>query len=247
MPTPPNPSPVGPFAKLHEFDDGEQAADALASAVETRLREGLAKHGRATLVGSGGSTPKRLYEILSETRLDWSKVTVVLADERWVDPGQKGSNESFLIETLLQNEAAAANFVGLKTSHARPADAVDAVDETLARVHRPFDAVVLGMGGDGHTLSWFPEADGLNTAIAPDGKLAAAVTAHPSEVTGPFVERMTLTLAALKGACLTALLISGDAKRKVWSQAAEPGRVEALPVRAVLNAPDLGLQTYWWP
>ena len=241
------PTPLNLVTALQEFDDGEQAAKALANAVESRLREGLARNGRASLVVSGGSTPKRLYEILSAKSLDWSRVTVVLADERWIDPGLKGSNETFLRDTLLQNEAAAAEFIGLKTPHATPAEAVDAVDAAVSTAHQPFDAVVLGMGGDGHTLSWFPEADGLDAAIAEDGRRVAAVTAHQSEVTGPFTQRMTLTLKALKGAHFTALLISGDAKRKVWAEAAGPGRMEKLPVRAVLNATDLGLQTYWWP
>jgi 6-phosphogluconolactonase len=232
---------------LQEFDDGEHAAEALAAAVESRLREGLARNGVASLVLSGGSTPKRLYEILSTKALDWSRVTVVLADERWVDPGLKGSNETFLRETLLQNEAAGATFVGLKTPDPTPFEAVDAVDERLASVHRPFDAVVLGMGGDGHTLSWFPEAEGLDAAIDPAGRNVAAVRATPSEVTGPFTERMTLTLSALKGAEFTALLISGETKRAVWRTAAGPGRVEKLPVRALLQAENISLQTYWWP
>lgn len=232
---------------LQEFDDGEQAAEALASAVESRLREGLARNGTASLVVSGGSTPKRLYEILSHKTLDWSRVTIVLADERWVDPGLKGSNETFVRQALLQNAAAEATFVGLKTPDLTPFEAVESVDETLHGVHQPFDAVVLGMGGDGHTLSWFPEADGLEAAIDPEGRKVAAVRATPSDVTGPFTERLTLSLAALKGAQFTALLISGEAKRSVWRAAAGPGRVEKLPVRALLQATDLELQTYWWP
>jgi 6-phosphogluconolactonase len=241
------PTALSLVTALQEFDDGEQAAEALAAAVESRLRESLARNGVASLVASGGSTPKRLYEILSHKALDWSQVTVVLADERWVDPGLNGSNETFLRDTLLQNHAAAANFVGLKTPDLTPFEAVETVDETLAHIHRPFDAVVLGMGGDGHTLSWFPDADGLDAALDPEGRLAAAVRATPSEVTGPFTDRMTLTLSALKGAHFTALLISGESKRKVWREAAGPGRVEKLPVRAVLQTEDLGLQTYWWP
>lgn len=241
------PTALSLVTALQEFIDGEQAAEVLAAAVESRLREGLARNGVASLVVSGGSSPKRLYEILSRKALAWSQVTVVLADERWVDPGLAGSNETFVLETLLQNEAAAAHFIGLKTPAQSPFDAVDEVDARLAQVHRPFDAVVLGMGGDGHTLSWFPEADGLEAAIDPNGRLAAAVTATPSGVTGPFTKRMTLTLAALYGAQFTALLISGEAKRKVWREAAGPGRVEKLPVRAILQSENLGLQTYWWP
>ncbi|MFW5660871.1 MAG: 6-phosphogluconolactonase, partial [Oceanicaulis sp.] len=227
--------------------DAETAAAALAAAVEARLREGLARRGRASLCASGGSTPKRLYEILREADLDWSKVNVVLADERWVDPGLAGSNETFLKTTLTTGRAASAQFVGLKTKAASPSEALDEIEQRLAAVPLPFDAVVLGMGADGHTLSWFPEADGLGHALDRDGRLAAAIEAERSEATGPFTARATLTLAALQGAKFCALLISGEDKRAAWRAAAGPGRVELAPVRALMRDAAIDLQSYWWP
>lgn len=242
-----NPTPLSLITALQEFKDGEAAAKTLASAIEARLREGLARRGRASLVASGGSTPKGLYEQLSHADLDWTKVTIILADERWVDPGMPGSNETFLKTHLLINAASDAVFVGLKTPAATPAEGLAEIEGRLSHAPRPFDAVVLGMGGDGHSLSWFPEADGLDAALATDGPLAARLTAIRSEVTGPFVERVTLTQAALTGTKFCALLISGEGKRAAWRAAAGPGRVEAMPVRALMRDPDLDLQTYWWP
>lgn len=242
-------APLTPAAApaLHVFDTAEAAALALSRTVQARLLEGLAQRGAASLVVSGGSSPQRLYEYLSAADLDWRRVTIVLADERWVDPGEAGSNETFVRSTLLQGAAAAARFVGLKTPAARPADALPALEQALATLPHPFDAVIVGMGADGHTLSWFPEADGLEAALATDQGRAAAIIARPSPVTGPYPERVTLTRAALAGARYCALLISGDAKREVFTQAAGPGRAEAMPVRALMRDTGLNLQTYWWP
>lgn len=247
MPTADTPLTPEAVSTLHAFDTAEIAAITLSRTVEAHLLEGLSQRGAASLVVSGGSSPQRLYEHLSGRDLDWSRVTVVLADERWVDPGEAGSNETFVRNTLLKGAAAAARFVGLKTPAARPAEALPALETELTSTPHPFDAVIVGMGTDGHTLSWFPEADGLDAALATDKGLAATIRAKPSPVTGPYLDRVTLTRRALAGARCCALLISGDAKRDVFTLAASPGRVEAMPVRALIHDPALNLQTYWWP
>jgi 6-phosphogluconolactonase len=247
MPNQSDPSALSLVTDMREFADGEAAAATLAAGLEARLREGVARRGRASLVASGGSTPKLLYQTLSRADLDWSKITIVLADERWVDPGMPGSNETFLRTHLVTGAAAAATFIGLKTPAATPAEGLAEIAARLQTAPRPFDAVVLGMGSDGHVLSWFPDAEGLSEALQPDAPLAAAISAKPSEVTGPFTERATLTRAALNGARFCALLISGEDKRAAWRAAAGPGRVEAMPVRALMRDAEIDLQSYWWP
>lgn len=247
MPGADAPSTPEAVSALHVFDTAEAAAVSLSQTVQARLLEGLAQRGAASLIVSGGSSPQRLYAHLSGADLDWSRVTVVLADERWVSPGEAGSNETFIRSTLLKEAAAAARFVGLKTPAPRPADAVPVLESTLATTPHPFDAVIVGMGTDGHTLSWFPEAEGLAAALATDGSWTAAIRAKPSTVTGPYLERVTLTRRAMAGARYCALLISGETKRDILMQAAGPGPVEAMPVRALLQDQALDLQTYWWP
>jgi|TARA_R110000868_G_scaffold2384_5_gene17646 6-phosphogluconolactonase len=232
---------------IHEFSTSGEADIALAADIERVLRAALEARGQAALAVSGGSTPRRLYERLSGLELDWSRISVVLADERWVEPGEAGSNESFIRAALLQNAAAHARFYPLKTSHSNPRAAAPAVSERLATCPLPFDVVVLGMGSDGHTLSWFPEASGLDAALEAQGPLAAPISAHPSAVTGAHPERLTLTRAALEGARFVALLIHGQEKASVLAEAQSPGAVTAMPVRALIRDPAIDLQVYAAP
>ncbi len=223
---------------------------ALADEVAASLRSALAARGRAVLAVSGGSTPAALYRILADTELDWDRVTVVLVDERWVDPGQAGSNETFVHETLLQGRAAHAVFVGLKTAHAAPTDAAPerahAVAEALAGA--PIDVAVLGLGADGHTASWFPHADGLEAALAADAPLVAAIRAAPSAVTGAHLDRLTLTLPALRDARQSIIMITGPEKRRAYEAALdELNAVADMPVRALLAATGATVSTRWAP
>ena len=97
--------------EMTEHASVEAMAEALSAEIEERLARAIAERGAASLAVSGGSTPKPLYQQLSDADLDWSKVTVVLVDERWVDPGEAGSNEDFVRASLLQGKAAHSEHV----------------------------------------------------------------------------------------------------------------------------------------
>ena len=85
---------------LREFKDRDACADALAATLAEQLRAGIAENGRATLVLSGGSSPIGLFERLALIELDWSRVTVLPSDERWVPVTDPESNERLLREQL---------------------------------------------------------------------------------------------------------------------------------------------------
>lgn len=224
---------------LITFSDNHAMAARLADVIETQLARAIAANGTARLAVSGGSTPAALYKKLSERDLDWTRVSVLLVDERWVAPGEPGSNETFVRETLMQNNAASAVLYGLWRDAKTPADAVPQLNEELTEVFPVCDSVVLGMGNDCHTASWFPHAEGLGAALT-SKELLTSIRAAPSEVVGEHRDRVTMTLSAVAGARFICLLLAGQSKRDAFEVAQKAEPMEAAPVRAILKArPDL--------
>lgn len=224
---------------LHRFDDGETLAAALADAVAADLRAAIDARGAATLAVSGGSTPKRFLEALSTRRLDWPKVTVTLVDERWVPPQHERSNAALVQAHLLHGAAGSATFLPLYVSAPTPEAGLPRVALALDALPLPLDAVVLGMGGDGHTASFFPGGDRLAEALDPHGRARVL----PMRAAGAGEPRITLTLPLLAGARAAYLHIQGEDKRAVLEQARSGAD---YPIAAVLRqAPRL--QTYWCP
>ena len=100
---------------IHEFDTPDLLTQNLAKQIMTLLEQAIKAKGKASLVVSGGSTPKPLFTLLSQTDFAWEKVTVTLADERWVNATHQDSNEKLVRDNLLQGKVAAATFVSLTT------------------------------------------------------------------------------------------------------------------------------------
>ncbi len=223
----------------HRYPDRGSLTAALANQVADDLRTAIIQRGEASLVVSGGSTPRPFFERLSQEPLAWDRVTVTLADERWVPEDHEASNERLLRQNLLVGEASKAKIVGLKTPEDTPEEGRAACEQNLATLARPFDVVVLGMGGDGHTASLFPAApelaDGLDLTST-DSCLAV----RPPEAPHP---RMSLTLKALLASRRLILHITGEEKWQVYQRALQPGPMEELPIRAVLRS---GRVEVWW-
>ena len=223
-----------------DFRDKQQLADALADAVAANLKAGIGSRGSASLAVSGGSTPARFFKALSE-RADvlWDKVTVTLVDERWVDETSERSNGRLVKANLLQGRAAAASFVPLYQGGVEP-DAF-AAGRAQRRVPQPFDAVILGMGNDGHTASFFPGGDNLAEALTADGPVVAIRAPGAGE------PRVTLTLRVLLATRALYLHIEGGEKVATLAQAEAEGPVEDMPVRAILRQTQTPLTIYWCP
>ncbi|MDQ7019760.1 MAG: 6-phosphogluconolactonase [Robiginitomaculum sp.] len=220
----------------------------LARLIADRLALSVAQNGRASLALSGGSTPRGLYEQLSHEPINWAKVDVTLVDERFVPPDHEASNEKLVRETLLQNQAAAANFMGLKGTAQTPQGAAMIANKALGAMGLPFDAVVLGMGEDGHTASWFSGAEELGGVLDPQNPvLCAPLNAPPSPITGPYTSRLTLTLSALKEARLCVLALKETGKKEAYEKALQPGPVKDMPIRAIMRMPLGAFWPCWTP
>ena len=233
--------------ELHAFDDREALTAALAVTCAEALAHAIAKGGRASAALSGGSTPAPLYLALAACPLDWTKVDLALVDERWVDPADKASNEGLLRACFAPALRAGASFTAMKTAAASPAEAL-AEREPAHAALRPLDLVVLGMGPDGHTASWFPNAEGLDAALDPENdRTLAAVRAVHSAVAGAYVERMTLTRPAVVEAARVVMMITGEDKRDAFERARAAGPENDAPVRALWRDADSDLDVYWAP
>lgn len=238
----PAPLDLPEAVQQYRYADGAQRAQALAEAAAEALRDGLRRRGAASLIVSGGRTPIPFFEALSSMALDWSGVTVSLADDRWVPADHADSNERLVRAHLLRAAAAAARFVPLVDATQTPQQHLAAAERALAQLPRPCDALVLGMGDDGHTASLFPGAPG--TAEAMDLRQPQRVAAV-TPATAPH-RRISLTLRALLDARLLLIHIAGEGKRAVIEHAAR-GTPAQYPIAAVLQQQAVPVRLYFSP
>ncbi len=218
--------------------DSEHLAAALAERVIAILADAITSKGSASLVVSGGRTPKRLFEILASRDLDWEKVSITLADDRLVPADHDDLNAKLVRTFLLQDKAAAAKFYPLWDGKGEPANmAATALQNFEGR----FDVLLLGMGDDGHTASLFPQAPGLAKALdITDAEPLLILPATPTRQA-----RVSLTLSRLAHSAHILLAFDGKSKRAVYERALSQGPIAELPVRAVLRQAQAPVEVYW--
>ncbi len=193
-------------------------------------RSGKGEKGVAVAL-SGGGTPRQTLSVLSSepyrSRFPWGMVHFFQVDERWVSPADPSSNQRMQREALVSRAPVTPDhFHPVDTSPSDPREGARRYEETLRRFFREktgrfprFDAILLGLGADGHTASLFPGSPAL------EEETAWVTTAEGG---APPVSRVTLTLPVLNAASHVVFLVSGKEKATVLEEVLS-GRGSGLP------------------
>ena len=229
---------------IQTFAAGSTWAAACAERLTGALSNALAANGRAVFAGSGGSTPSPIYARLAQADLDWAKVTATLVDERYVPETSPDSNARLIRDVLLQDKAAAASFIPLYTPEVTVDRAAAVAAHALgAATGGRFDAVLLGMGEDGHICSMFPESPTLKTLLTPTLKPTVLGVPHGRDGLAPSLERLSINLPYLIQARRVILALKGAAKRAVFEREAA-GDPRIHPIAALIAA-KVPLEVLW--
>ena len=232
----------GPSGRLFVLSSPEELAKAAAGRLWGIARERamvLDRSGKKakgiSVALSGGGTPRLTLEVLSSepyrSRFPWDLVHFYQVDERWVSSADPSSNQRMQRESLVSRAPVPPDhFHPVDTSLSDPREGARRYEETLRRLFREkqggfprFDAILLGLGTDGHTASLFPGSPAL------EEETAWVVTAEGGT---PPVPRVTLTLPVLNAASHVIFLVSGTEKARVLEEVVS-GRGAGLPASRV--------------
>ena len=196
----------------HIYPDAAAAAEAAAHRISGLLEEALAGRELATLAVSGGTSPKRMFQVMAAAQFKWDRVHLFWVDERGVPPTDAASNYKLVFENLIQPAHIPARQVHRMMGELQPEKAAkmyaDEIREFfgLEEGEMPhFDVVHRGMGPDAHTASLFP-GDPL---IEDRDRIVGATFASQFNQW-----RITLLPSPLLAARHTVFLVAGDDKKE---------------------------------
>lgn len=213
----------------------------LATEVSELLEAEINEFGNASLLVSGGSTPKGFFEALSLKDISWEKVNVSLVDERFLPDGCADQNGTTVKKYLLSNFASKAKFYPHVLNATDIKDCLAQFKRSIEAIRKPFTVVVLGMGNDGHTASFFPDSSELDQVMDPENTDRVMVVHTPSS---PF-PRITFTFNELINAKKRFLHFYGEEKSKIYQEALRNNGFTPYPIQAFLNNEEKPLKVYF--
>ena len=213
------------------FTDKAKLELELAEEISQKLDLELKNKGEANLLVSGGSTPKKLYEILSYKKIDWKNVSIGLIDERFVATNTKESNELLIKNTLLKNKAADAKFIGLIFNLNDYKENLKITISNNKPFYKSITCSILGMGLDGHTASLFPNFEEVYTDDSIYGDKMIINTKATSEPS----KRISYTKAKILSSKHLFLYFNGKEKIDVFNSAKENKNASIRPISAFIH------------
>lgn len=223
----------------HFYETRLEASTAAADRIAELLANRLDHNGNASIVVSGGTSPRQCMAALANAPLDWQRVQVTLSDERWVPPEHDDSNEKLVREALLTGPAAAATLLPVYADGVSPEERCEQLQDPLPVL--PFSCSLVGIGTDGHFASLFPDAAQLELGLdVESGRLYVPVTTtaspHP---------RISMTLAGISRSDEIALLFFGEEKLEVYRQAKVSSN--GYPLSRLLRQKRAPVRLFWAP
>ncbi|MFK7745301.1 MAG: 6-phosphogluconolactonase [Roseobacter sp.] len=217
-----------------EYADRDILAMSLADKLAGALKNALLTNPEVSLAVPGGTTPGPIFDVLSAVSLDWSRVTVMLSDERWVSDTHDRSNAGLIRSRLLQGAADKATFLPFYKDGMTAHEAAPVLSNEL-ETHLPLSVLLLGMGADMHTASLFPGATGLAAALDANAQAVCAIDTDTQPE-----PRITLSAPVLTGALEKHLVIFGEEKRAALDKA-----MHLPPEQAPIGAVMTGGTVHW--
>ena len=225
---------------LHSFNNFAELTDALVAQWIDIIDSAAAERLPAYFALAGGSTPAPIYRQLDQllSQRDVNNVNLVATDERWVEDTDAQSNEGLFKKSMASSYRRQWNLISLKNDASTPEIATEAISHRLAQqIPKPFNAVLLGMGADGHVASLFPQAPTQHD------DLACLAALHPQT----HQSRMSLSLPRLLDADRIWLVIIGAEKRQVLEGALDTTAGSALPISVLLQEASCDVDVFWCP
>ncbi len=219
---------------INRYPDTHSLADAAADRIVQILADAVEARGRASLVLTGGSTPRLTYRLLAERHRDalaWNQIDIFWGDDRFVPHDHPESNYGMAAEELL-SRIQPGGVYPIPTEEASPDRAADAYDATLRAyfdgADPAFDLTLLGLGDDAHVASLFPGADEL-------GESERLVVATQAPEGTPIHARVSMTFAALNASRHVLFIVAGAHKRAAVRRTFDHGDTPAAAIRPLEN------------
>jgi len=237
---------MGEYLKpeVHVFDNLKNASQALAETIVKEASEAVEKRGQFNLALSGGKTPLSLYRLMAKDyskKINWETVHLFWGDERFVPKEHPENNFAMAYHNLISKvPLPSQNIHPIQSEIETPERAAESYEETLRDFFRDseretsytFDAILLGVGEDGHAASLFPGSP----ALKEKSRWAVAVDAPASFLTKA---RITLTLPVINISRDVFFLVSGDKKGNIVSSILkDPERARELYPAAMIEAKE---------